>query len=971
MSRTLEDRPPGGDHSQVCALEADLGSPIPESPMNAPPDLEATRGFLEILHPRDGRFSLCGFPPGDLSAPNWGGVFSNPEEAISAIRERVGENQLFVSAGRLTHDPGTIKFGKPSKHQIRELPALWVDIDAKSFSGHSPDLAFEEARQHLRSLWKAPPDNCPLPNLVVMSGGGFHLWWMLAAAVEITNEADRKLASDLLRGLAQLWRGDMSSAEISRIMRLPGTLNLKPDRGGAQVRILRDDSSTRRSTLDQLLPLRIDALDRQPSKQLPQHGAAGNGDSHSPGGELKLTDGARNTTLTSLAGTMRRRGMNEAAIAAALLQVNKDQCKQPLDEVEVRGIAASVARYAPHAVPRDGDSVGAGEIANAESLAEATDKALQSAQSGEGDPIDAALALIPAEIGVTQLPKALEPILRTLATLDPATGEAYLTGPIKSRFRLTNNDLKGYRSTVRGYRGEIAQERASSKKQSPGNPLWNDVELLNPAQDFVADEVYFCVYLSVERKGPRKETRVQREPYLVTSSRELVPLDSETLRKRGLRIANEDQLPSDPARWSTSPETPNSVHAFLNENDEVDALSLVDEIEGLYRTYLEYPLDDYYPLLALWTIGTYAFMSFESYPYLFLTGTKRAGKTRTIEVADPLCFNSMSSASMSDATMFRSVSADRCTILHDEAAKFRGKHAQDLSERLEIFNSGYKRSGAVYRCVGDNHTPVRFSTYGPKLLANIEGLDPTTADRTITLRLLRAQREIPRFSRRTLDPTFSRLRNALYVFVLRHHREIGDIYQTQEPVTGLRDRDEEIWSPIFALAEFFDCKRLEGDPGIPEGDLLLAKMLRLARLCRDDREEGEREENVDQRILAAIMSYVDEKPPIEDQDGREIGCYVAEELRKHVTAGEGLEWVKANFLTRSMKRLRLLGDGKGKTQRLRVSSDHRRLDPSCKQVGCYRLNVASIQDVARRYGVDAVQLSVEGSEMLHGDDAPF
>src|SRR6266567_362568 len=56
-------------------------------------------------------------------------------------------------------------------------------------------------------------------------------------------------------------------------------------------------------------------------------------------------EGERNATLTSLAGTMRRRGMSLEAIKAALLIENK-RYKPPLGEAEVLRIAASIARYA-------------------------------------------------------------------------------------------------------------------------------------------------------------------------------------------------------------------------------------------------------------------------------------------------------------------------------------------------------------------------------------------------------------------------------------------------------------------------------------------------------------------------------------------------------------------------------------------------------------------------------------------------
>ena len=62
-----------------------------------------------------------------------------------------------------------------------------------------------------------------------------------------------------------------------------------------------------------------------------------------------IGEGGRNATLTSLAGTLRRRGMSEEAIAAALHVENRGRCVPPLPAVEVDAIASSVARYVPSA----------------------------------------------------------------------------------------------------------------------------------------------------------------------------------------------------------------------------------------------------------------------------------------------------------------------------------------------------------------------------------------------------------------------------------------------------------------------------------------------------------------------------------------------------------------------------------------------------------------------------------------------
>lgn len=63
-----------------------------------------------------------------------------------------------------------------------------------------------------------------------------------------------------------------------------------------------------------------------------------------------IPEGQRNATLARLAGVMRRVGMSQAEIFAALQQVNADRCSPPLPLREVERTAVSVARYEPDAV---------------------------------------------------------------------------------------------------------------------------------------------------------------------------------------------------------------------------------------------------------------------------------------------------------------------------------------------------------------------------------------------------------------------------------------------------------------------------------------------------------------------------------------------------------------------------------------------------------------------------------------------
>jgi hypothetical protein len=67
--------------------------------------------------------------------------------------------------------------------------------------------------------------------------------------------------------------------------------------------------------------------------------------------EPQILEGNRNSELTSLAGTLRRRGCSQVAINAALQVMNQERCRPPLPQDEVEAIAASVSRYRP-AEPR-------------------------------------------------------------------------------------------------------------------------------------------------------------------------------------------------------------------------------------------------------------------------------------------------------------------------------------------------------------------------------------------------------------------------------------------------------------------------------------------------------------------------------------------------------------------------------------------------------------------------------------------
>jgi hypothetical protein len=58
-----------------------------------------------------------------------------------------------------------------------------------------------------------------------------------------------------------------------------------------------------------------------------------------------IASGKRNSTLASIAGSLRQKGLSPSALEAALQQMNLESCQPPLDREEVHTIAQSVGRY--------------------------------------------------------------------------------------------------------------------------------------------------------------------------------------------------------------------------------------------------------------------------------------------------------------------------------------------------------------------------------------------------------------------------------------------------------------------------------------------------------------------------------------------------------------------------------------------------------------------------------------------------
>lgn len=285
-------------------------------------------------------------------APGWCPVFLLPSKVAHWVRardlERVADTGLQAAErGQNVYVPvglqaDRLETGRGAAATVCALAGLWADIDYQSPAHKTANLPPTES-DALALLAEVPLE----PTIVVHSGHGLQAWWLFRELWTFDTDAERLAAATLserwqatLQGLAARhgWAVD-ATADLARVLRLPGTVNRKADCDPVPVRLVNLDDANR-YTRDDFEPYLADVPDSR-----------GNGSA--PVVSDAIPAGQRNATLTSLAGTMRRRGMGESAIVAALRAENATRCQPPLPEAEIRRIAHSVAGYEPAEPPTE------------------------------------------------------------------------------------------------------------------------------------------------------------------------------------------------------------------------------------------------------------------------------------------------------------------------------------------------------------------------------------------------------------------------------------------------------------------------------------------------------------------------------------------------------------------------------------------------------------------------------------------
>jgi len=204
----------------------------------------------------------------------------------------------------------------PTSQEVKEWWGKWPDANIGMATGHLSgwviiDCDSEEAANRFIEEYPEAKDT-----LQVQTGRGKHYYFEFEEGIR--NDAGKLL------GLGIDIRGEGGFVIIPSSIHANG----KPYRWLNKIKPIKLPDKLREILISR-------SKDGDQPKTLP------------PAIEGTIRVGERNPTLTSLAGTMRRRGMSESAILAALREENATKCESPLEDSELECIAKSVARYAP------------------------------------------------------------------------------------------------------------------------------------------------------------------------------------------------------------------------------------------------------------------------------------------------------------------------------------------------------------------------------------------------------------------------------------------------------------------------------------------------------------------------------------------------------------------------------------------------------------------------------------------------
>lgn len=220
--------------------------------------------------------------------------------------------------------------------------------------------------------------------------------------------------------------------------------------------------------------------------------------------------------------------------------------------------------------------------------------------------------------------------------------------------------------------------------------------------------------------------------------------------------------------------------------------------------FVAYPSEAARIAHTLWIAHTHLMEKWESTPRIaFLSPEPGSGKTRALEVSEPLVPRPVMAVNVSPSYLFRKVGSDdgRPTILFDEIDTVLGAKAKENEEIRGLLNAGHRRGAVAGRCVvrGKVIETEEIPAYSAVALAGLGWLPDTILTRSIVIKMQRRRldEQVEPFRQRIHAPAGEALRTELETWAAG---QIDDIEWPEMP-PEIQDRAADVWEPLLAVAD--------------------------------------------------------------------------------------------------------------------------------------------------------------------------
>jgi len=199
---------------------------------------------------------------------------------------------------------------------------------------------------------------------------------------------------------------------------------------------------------------------------------------------------------------------------------------------------------------------------------------------------------------------------------------------------------------------------------------------------------------------------ISRPKKSISVEREILPYDHESLiDKFKIKVLSE----WNDVRWDV-----NDCKRWKTEKHKSNPVELYNLHDETTRKYLEFASDFEYVKFNLWNIATYHYELFDAFPYNDFIGTKRAGKTKSLEFQKLVCFNAIMSPDMTSSVLFRIIEGIGSTILLDESEEFKNKKNEQAQAVRNLLMQGFLKDQHAVRnetSKDRNFTPTQYNLF--------------------------------------------------------------------------------------------------------------------------------------------------------------------------------------------------------------------------------------------------------------------